>query len=362
MMCHDFYAQYKVENEQDVDQLTIGSGKYNDITDVYQRILLLSTAYPNSLNYARSGNRTISSGLKAILHSSKLYDQHISCRLEEMKTLGMDPEADIALLPKGSWILEFQIELEKPFLSRDDVPFYIIDNPVKKDIVFSIPVTLATTWKGNLRWAMMKKWLESRKNNPREFAEIRFRHTLLFGTEKGWESIPKGWTEYLDRMCPDAKEIYRKKLIEKFGDYAKAEDIHVQGMLYFYPTFWNKAELMIINPHDRKTKTGKNPIYFEIVPEGAKGMFRLLYVPYHWLGSNNEELRNKIQEDLPQIITGIKAMIFEYGFSAKKTVGFGKAKNNLRFGRLEIKGFLSARKFSNFEELENIWGVEDEHS
>jgi CRISPR-associated protein Cmr2 len=29
---------------------------------------------------------------------------------------------------------------------------------------------------------------------------------------------------------------------------------------------------------------------------------------------------------------------------------------------VEIKGFLSTREFSNFEELESIWGVEDEHS
>lgn len=362
-MYHDFYAQYKVENEQDVDQLTYGSEEYNDIKDVYQRILLFSTAYRNNINYARSGNRTKPSGLKAILHSCRLYDQYISCRLEEMKTLGIDSEVDITLLPKGSWVLEFQIELEKPFLSKDDIPFYIIDNPVKKDIVFSIPVTLATTWKGNLRWAMMKKWFESKKNNPEEFAEMRFRHTLLFGTEKGWEGTPIGWAEYLDRMCPDAKEFYRKRLIEVFGkENSKAEDIHVEGMLHFYHTFWDRIDLMVINPHDRKTKTGKNPIYFEIVPERAKGMFRLLYVPYYWLGSDDEELEKKIREDLNQVITGIKTMIFEYGFSAKKTIGFGKAKNNFCFGRLEIKGFLSARKFSNFEELESIRGVENECS
>jgi CRISPR-associated protein Cmr2 len=366
MMYHDFYAYYQIENEQSIDQLINGSGKYNDILDTYQKILLLSTAYSKGkgvIDYAKSGNRRNRAGLIAILHSQKKYDQYIHGKLNEIKSLGIDSSIDITLLPKGSWILEFQLELEKPFLSKDDIPFYIIENPVKKDVVFGVPYTPATTWKGNLRWAMMKEFLEKKKDDPEEFAETRFRHTLLFGTEKGWEGTPKGWSEYLDRMCPDAKRIYRKKLTEMFEkNNDKPEDIHVEGMLHFYPTFWDRIDLMVINPHDRKTKTGKNPIYFEIVPEGAKGMFRLLYVPYYWLGDDDEKLKKKVWEDLSQVIAGVKAMMLKYGFSAKKTIGFGKARNNFNTGRVEIKGFLSTREFSNFEELESIWGVEDEHS
>ena len=354
MMYHDFYAHYQIGSEQDIDQLVNNFGKYRDIKDVYHRILLLSTAYRNdNINFARSR-------LKLILHSFSFYNQHIFCGLERMAILGIDSNIDLASLPKGSWILEFQLELEKPFLSKDDIPFYIIENPVKKDVVFGVPYTPATTWKGNLRWAMMKEFLEKKKDNPEEYAETRFRHTLLFGTEKGWEETPKGWSEYLDRMCPDAKKIYGKKLTETFEKNNKPEDVHVEGMLHFYPTFWDRIDLMVINPHDRKTKTGKNPIYFEIVPEGAKGMFRLLYVPYYWLGDDDEKLKKKVWEDLSQVITGVKAMMLEYGFSAKKTVGFGKIKDqwDKDTSRVEIKEFLSFSRFSNFSELESILGRE----
>jgi CRISPR-associated protein Cmr2 len=354
MMYHDFYAYYQVGNEQSIDELISGSGKYNDILDTYQKILLLSTAYSKgkgAIDYAKSGDRHKTSGLKVILHSQKKYDQYIHCKLNEIKLLEIDSSIDITLLPKGSWILEFQTELEKPFLSKDDIPFYIIENPVKKDAVFGVPYTSATTWKGNLRWAMMKKFLEERKNNPEEFAEARFRHTLLFGTEKGWEETPTGWAEYIDRMCPDAQTLYREMLMKMFNKNENTiKDPHVEGMLHFYSTFWDRIDLMVINPQDRKTKTGKNPIYFEIVPEGAKGMFRLLYVPYYWLGKDDEELKNKVWEDLAQTITGLKAMMLEYGFSAKKTIGFGKIKK-LDSGRLEIKGFLPAQKFSNFDDI-----------
>lgn len=202
-----------------------------------------------------------------------------------------------------------------------------------------------------------EKLLEENKDNPETFAEMRFRHTLLFGTEKGWEETPTGWTEYLDRMCPGAREFYRKRLVKMFDKSdSKAEDIHVEGMLHFYPTFWNKIDLMVINPHDRKTKTGKNPIYFEVVPEGAKGIFRLLYVPYHWLGNNDEKLKEEVWEDLSQVVAGLEAMTLEYGFSAKKTIGFGKIKDRWDKGasRLEVKEFLSALQFSNFDELKDI--------
>lgn len=152
-MYHDFYAYYQVKNEQDIDHLINGAGKYSDVVDVYQRILLLSTTYHNGnidiVNHARSG-------LKTVLHSCWLYNQYIQNRLNEIKLLGMDSRIDVTSLPEGSWVLEFQIELEKPFLSMDDVPLYIINNPLKKDNVFALPFTSTTTWKGNLRWKLQE--------------------------------------------------------------------------------------------------------------------------------------------------------------------------------------------------------------
>ncbi|RLE42406.1 CRISPR-associated protein [Candidatus Woesearchaeota archaeon] len=374
---YDFYASFQIErkalekSKEEIDELTTGLGKYSEIKDVLSRIMLLITVnavrdkqgnickLPNNVYadvYAKVGERNYSMGLKALIHSNGNYNDYLQCKLSELSLLGINSPVDLSSLPKGSWVLEFPITLTKPFISKDDIPFYIIENPVRKDRVFGVPFVSAMVWKGNLRWTMMKVFLEKQetRSNPDKFTQIRFRHTLLFGTEKGWGET-KGWTEYLDDLCPNAKEKHESMLKEKFNR-KNAKDVHTQGMLYFYPTFWDKIDMLVINPHDRRTKTGKNPIYFEVVPAGAKGVFRLVYVPFYWSGLSENELKKKVIEDLKDVIIGVREMMLTYGFSAKKSSGFGVIEDgwDKDESRLEVKGFYDVQRFGNFEELEEV--------
>ncbi|MGJ8454434.1 RAMP superfamily CRISPR-associated protein [Pseudothermotoga sp. U03pept] len=358
-MIHDFYAYYRLVTQSDIDNISNSSVKHADIAnamDTYQKLLLLMTARTDN----KEEKKDAISCLKEMLHPKRSDSQHICCKLREINELGIDTDIMTDALPNGSWVIKFQIELEKQFLSKDDVPFYIIDNPVRKDIVFGVPFTSAASWKGNLRWAMMKKFIEVYKDEPEKFAEMRFRHTLLFGSEEGFEVEPRGWTDYLDRLCSGAKKLYRDKLVELFGNgEAETGNVRIEGMLHFYPTFWDRIDLMVINPHDRETKVGRNPIYFEVVPADAKGMFRLLYVPYYWLTCDEKELKEKVLEDLCQVVTGLKAMMLEYGFSAKKTDGFGKTKASWdkSTSQVDVKS-LFCIKFSDFAELQKELGCD----
>ncbi|RLE44871.1 CRISPR-associated protein [Candidatus Woesearchaeota archaeon] len=353
---YDFYASFQIEKREDIDNLTNGSGKYNEVRDVLSRIMLLISAckIENLKDYAKVGDRNFPMGLKALIHSNGNYNDYLQCKLSELSLLGINSPVDLSSLPKGSWVFEFPITLTKPFISIDDIPFYIIENPVRKDRVFGVPFISAMAWKGNLRWTMVKVFLEPAANNPDKFAQIRFRYTLLFGTEKGWGET-KSWTEYLNGLCPDAKEKYESTLKEKFNR-KNAKDVHIQGMLYFYPTFWDKIDMFVINPHDRKTKTGKNPLYFEGAPAGAKGVFRLVYVPLYWFGLPENELKKKVIKDLKDVITGMREMMLTYGFSAKKSSGFGVIEDewDKKESRLEINGFYDTQRFGNFEELEEL--------
>jgi CRISPR-associated protein Cmr2 len=58
----------------------------------------------------------------------------------------------------------------------------------------------------------------------------------------------------------------------------------------------------------------------EVMKQGSKGEFYLLYVPYP-KGKNFEE--KQIGEDLHFLASALKLMFYTYGFSAKKTSGFG---------------------------------------
>src|SRR6266567_5058563 len=145
------------------------------------------------------------------------------------------PKIDLSILPLYSFILQFTFTLAQPYISRDEQDFYIIDNPVRKDKIFGLPYVAPTSWKGSLRAALWQ--LEYGPNN-----EAIYR---LFGNEQGEE---------------------------------KQEKLHA-GRLYFFPTFFTQKSLEVINPQNRKLRSGEKPITFESVPIGATGVFTVLYVP-----------------------------------------------------------------------------------
>ena len=201
------------------------------------------------------------------------------------------PAIDLTILPACSFTLQFTFTLAQPYLSKDDNPFYIIDNPVVRDKVFRLPMVRPSSWKGSLRRALWQQ------GHQKESAQIQ-------------------------RIFGDTKDDVTGKA----------------GRLHFYPTFFDKTSLEIINPHNRKTKVGKNPILLESVPAGATGTFTLLYVPFDRIGEDAAETRAEVAEDLTLIAEGVQAMLTLYGFGAKTSSGFGLAVNAVRDGIVVVGG------------------------
>ncbi len=233
-------------------------------------------------------------------------------------------------LPKYATLIEIIFTLKKPYLSKDDDNFYIIDNPIVKDKVFKPPMVRPTTWKGALRFSAIKVFEESLINgeiNEGNWKEKRALLVRLFGNEKD------ALEDYLNRLIARelkkdkdyVKEEFKKYLIEK-GLISK--DIPSrEGRLFFYPTFFDKISLDVITPLSRETRTPvRGPIYFEIVRENTKGIFRLLYYPFDLIAKGEfDKIEDEIKEDLELLSKALKKMFYEIGFSAKKTSGFGTA-------------------------------------
>ena len=111
----------------------------------------------------------------------------------------------------------------------------------------------------------------------------------------------------------------------------------------------------VINPHDRRTKAGTMPIYMESVPEGTKGTFSLLYVPFDLLGRAEEQVRAEVGADIEVVSGALRKMMLTYGFSAKKSCGFGLARSDIKgtYDMVQPGGFGKAsRNFSSFIGLE----------
>ncbi|NMB72450.1 MAG: hypothetical protein GYA22_09910, partial [Bacteroidales bacterium] len=197
---------------------------------------------------------------------------------------------DVEKLPPCSFLVHFSFELAKPYISRDDELLYPSDNPVRKDRLFKVPMIAPSTWKGHLRGA------------------IRTCQSL------------KREDKVLDRLLGGTGE----ENVEEF----------TRGRLFFYPTFFKNIGLEVINPHNRKTKAGTNPIFFECVPTDKIGEFTLLYVPHMALNGikpGTDQFYGQVREDMDVLLKGISDMMLTYGFSAKKTAGYGAAKDQLPF-------------------------------
>lgn len=198
---------------------------------------------------------------------------------------------DISALPLYSFMIRFKFKLAKPYLSHDDKVFYPEDNSLRKEKVFKLPMISPSSWKGNLRAALR---VELADNDP---AMVR-----LFGSLKQEET----------------------------------ESLH-SGRLVIYPSFFKKLGREVINPHNRVTKAGRKeraPIFFEVVPvDSGESNFTLLYIPCLYInGRETKDLKVEVKEDLSLVAKGLREMLLNYGFSAKKTSGYGAAENDIKDG------------------------------
>lgn len=191
---------------------------------------------------------------------------------------------DLQNLPANSVLIKISFTLKKPYTSKDEGEFHIIDgkifeNPIVRDKFTGLPMVRPSTWKGHLRFAA-------------------------------------------ERI--ECEENRKKKIIKRlFGSESEDEE-SLKGRLYFFPTFFeDEAERDVITPLDRKTRTpvkGRAPISIEVMKPDSEGEFYLLYIPYP-KGKDFKE--GQIEEDLNFLAEALKEMFYTYGFSAKKTSGFG---------------------------------------
>jgi CRISPR-associated protein Cmr2 len=220
-------------------------------------------------------------------------DEARRCYIEgarSVTSLGLPAELHLDAVdapPTRAWIvLEVTFSLETPWYSKDDRPFHVLDNPVRKDRVFGVPFVSAASWKGLLRWSC------------RMLAGLHAHLEKHEGKLDGW-SDPE-WILHL------------------FGN-EKGEDKRFQrGVLAFYPTWFSKLGYEVINPHSRARRAGTQPIHYEVVPAGTEGTLRLLYAPLP-----GDE--GAAADALDSLIGAIEALLVTYGFSAKRTVGWGTA-------------------------------------
>jgi len=189
-------------------------------------------------------------------------------------------------LPQNSALMKISFTLKKPFMSKDDSEFHILngkilENFIVRDKLTGLSMVKPSTWKGHLRFAA-----EMVKKDKAEREKIMKR---LFGSEA------------------DDTEALR-------------------GRIYFFPTFFkeNHKKGEVITPLDRETRTPSiGPIDLEVIAAGGKGILHLLYFPYPRGEDYSDKEVEEEEEDLKFLADSLQLMLYTSGFSAKKTSGFG---------------------------------------
>lgn len=186
---------------------------------------------------------------------------------------------EMEYLPLNTTLIKISFRLARPYISRDDSEIYTtseertLENPIARDKLTGLPMVKATGWKGHLRFSAEKIKGEEYKN---------------------------------------CREIIKRL----FGDSDKEGNSN-KGRLHFYPSFFQrKVQEDILTPIDRRSRKASKLINIEVIPQGSQSEFYLLYFPY--LLSIEE-----IKEDLSFLAEALKLMFYTYGFSAKKSSGFG---------------------------------------
>ncbi len=299
-MSFDLYTVYPCETMDDIRRI-VGDHRdaYRELKCIYTKISLLTTALTGrSRDYAKSGHYRYGGGYQSLVHKKgkgdNLYTSElIQPALRQLLSLELyRPEPDMDILPAYSFFIQFPFVLSKGYISKDDDIVYIHENPLVKDYVFKVPIVRPSSWKGNLRHAT-EKLADSTETSQEGISR-------LFGTAKG-----------------ESEELF-------------SEEEGRRGRLLFYPTFFDKIDLDVINPHSRKTKAGTVPIVMEVVPPGATGYFSLLYVPFDLIGDQDEDrVKAEVKSDLLCVYDAISGMMCNFGFSAKRSKGYGLIQDEL---------------------------------
>jgi CRISPR-associated protein Cmr2 len=335
-------------SQSEIDDVLRGKqGAYRNI-DWYSRISILNQSYQKK-------GRVISGSHNGKLDLCKFYELqethgYLEQQREHIRTLQLESaQVKTDLYPEGTFLIRFDFTLANPYISKDDVEFHIVDNPVRKEWVFKVPYVSGSQWKGALHHAMVKSLAENHdESNVEDFIHERRALTRIFGTEKRLDTDTQKAGIYLDKIGgSEASEAFREKLREIF-DSKEDEIPMISGRVILYPTYFDSIALEVINPHSEEVR-GDKPIYFETVPADSKGTFCLLYVPLTQGWGN--DFRD-IRRDLELTKRGIYDLMLTYGFGAKTSLGYGRTKSVVK-GEEYLKTSTGIEKMS-FTNLDSL--------
>lgn len=226
----------------------------------------------------------------------------------------------------------FRLRKDSPFYSRAWTPSLAGDNvnPLFLDKTLRLPELTGSAWKGLLRHAYFKMFeiglpFEPDSPDTKTLADClgdqalrpradswRQRGIRLFGTER------KELARHLDELfgCQAAEP-------DEEEDSRIGEESEKEGTIRTFSTFFSKVRREILNPQNRtlaKSPAGRDPVTFEVVCGGEKGVFQALLVP------EPSTRPSDTAGDLLALLWTLEYLFQRFGISARRNRGWGRVR------------------------------------
>ena len=205
----------------------------------------------------------------------------------------------LAGFPRYSARLLLTFRLLTPLLTKDDDPFYLFDNPARKDHLLGLPYLSAASLKGLSADAYQRafpnprSWLELGKDDPdrtRAFRQADPHAKRLFG------------------IADDGVKIENEKNPSE------------KGRLHFSPVWFNQLQLLVMNPGDQARAVGTFPIQFEAIAPNQTGVLEVIYFNPH--GAKDSD-QTTVRADLARWLAAVATWWPALGLGGKRLAGYG---------------------------------------
>jgi CRISPR-associated protein Cmr2 len=217
---------------------------------------------------------------------------------------------DPTRLPLFSATLALKFRLLTPLLSKDDDPFHLFDNPVRRDHIFGLPYLAAASVKGLAADAYQRAFrIEGEFSKPAKNTQEQQTQIATFRRREG----------------------HALRLFGLADDGAETGGSQA-GRLHFSPVWFNAVQYLIMNPTDAETGLGKAPIQFEAIaprlprlprlPDGAPVEVDVQVFYCNPAGAPDSD-EATVRADLARWLAAVAAWWPALGLGAKRLAGYG---------------------------------------
>jgi hypothetical protein len=219
-----------------------------------------------------------------------------------MKKAGLVPTLpDPARLPPFSATLSLRFRLLTPLLTRDDDPFHLFDNPVRRDHIFGLPYLAAASVKGLSADAYQRAFLAE-------------------GEWHGLGDDAQGRIAAFRRRDGHALRLFG--LADDGADTSNSQ----AGRLHLSPVWFDAVQYLVLNPSDPATGQGTIPIQFEAIAprttndKPVEAEVQVFYANRPGAPDSDE---TTVRADLARWLAAVAAWWPTLGLGAKRLAGYG---------------------------------------